>query len=234
VTDSNQPLFPIPSTGDGANPPPHGYPQIGATPSSVPATVRRSTSGRQIPQSWMITGGAVVAILAVIVAVVALVGSGDSHQASSQGGGDSSDPSATWGSSGVPEQSSTFDGAETATPSMDRRSATEVALNVSVPISQPTCDGSGIVVLGSAIRPGNYDDEIQRLLNRFPGAGYLRTDYTCPSLRPRSDAGTPIYAVYRPAGRTQSDVCAAVRSAGGDAYGKWLDMTTDPGYMLPC
>lgn len=74
---------------------------------------------------------------------------------------------------------------------------------MSAPITQPSCDGSGIVVLGSAVVPGKYDSEIQRLLNAHPGAFYLRTDHACPSLRQVSDAGTPIYAVYRPGGRTQ-------------------------------
>jgi serine/threonine-protein kinase len=109
-----------------------------------------------------------------------------------------------------------------------------VALNVSTPISQPACDGTGIVVLSNAVTPGRYDAEIQRALDAFPGASYLRTDHSCPSLRQVSDRGTPIYAVYRPAGRTLSEVCTAVRRAGGGAYGKWLDTTTDPGYILPC
>jgi serine/threonine-protein kinase len=40
--------------------------------------------------------------------------------------------------------------------------------------------------------------------------------------------------VFRPAGTTKSQVCAAVRSAGGDSYGKWLDTTTDPSDMITC
>lgn len=114
------------------------------------------------------------------------------------------------------------------------RPAAEVALNVSAPISQPACDGTGIVVLGSAVQPGRYDVEIQRFLDAHPGASYLRTDHACPSLRQASGAGDPIYAVYYPAGRTQPEVCAAVRAAGGDAYGKWLDESTEPTYRIPC
>ncbi|WP_167103446.1 hypothetical protein [Mycobacterium sp. DL592] len=108
------------------------------------------------------------------------------------------------------------------------------ALNVSVPMSHPPCDGLGIVVLANAVTPGRYDSEIQRALDAYPGSSYLRTDESCASLRKRDDAGNPIYAVYRPAGRTVGDICAAVRAAGGNAYGKWLDMTTDPKYMIPC
>ncbi|HRD11795.1 MAG TPA: hypothetical protein PLI79_08030 [Mycobacterium sp.] len=108
------------------------------------------------------------------------------------------------------------------------------SLNVSVPMSHPPCDGLGIVVLANAVTPGRYDAEVQRFLNMFPGASYLRTDESCPSLRRRDDEGNPIYAVYRPAGRSRDEVCAAVRAAGGNAYGKWLDTTTDPKYMIQC
>lgn len=71
------------------------------------------------------------------------------------------------------------------------------------------------------------------MLGHNPGSQYLRTDQSCPSLRQSKD-GNPIYAVYRLAGRTQGEVCAAVRAAGSGAYGKWLDYTTDPDYVIPC
>ena len=67
-----------------------------------------------------------------------------------------------------------------------------------------------------------------------PARSTLRTDQTCPSLRAATDEGNPIYAVFTPAGTTQSQVCATVRAAGGNAYGKWLNYTTDPGYIIPC
>ena len=67
-----------------------------------------------------------------------------------------------------------------------------------------------------------------------PGAFYLRTDQTCSSLRPATEAGNPIYAVFQLGGRTEREVCAAVRAAGAGAYGKWLDTTTDPGFVIPC
>lgn len=84
------------------------------------------------------------------------------------------------------------------------------SLNVSTPTSHPACDGTGIVVLGNATAPGSYESEIQSLLNRFPGTEYLRTNESCASLRPSLN-GNPIYAVYRVAGRTQGEVCSAVR-----------------------
>ena len=106
-------------------------------------------------------------------------------------------------------------------------------LNVSVPMSRPPCDGTGIVVLGSVTTPGQYAEGVQRLLNANPGASYLRTDQSCPSLR-QTLAGNPIYAVYRVAGRSPDALCDAVRGAGGGAYGKWLDTTTPPEKMITC
>jgi serine/threonine-protein kinase len=106
-------------------------------------------------------------------------------------------------------------------------------LGLSTPMSRPACDGTGIVVLGNATNPGSYAVDVQRLLNEYPGASYLRTDQACPSLR-QSLNGNPIYAVYRVAGGTEADICAAVRAAGGETYGKWLDTSSDPNsYIRP-
>ncbi len=101
-------------------------------------------------------------------------------------------------------------------------------LGLSVPMTRPACDGAGAVFLFAAVTPGAYASEIQHALNAFPGSRYLRTDLACTSLYQSSDDGNPIYAVYRPAGRTTATLCAAVAAAGGDAYGKWLDNSTDP------
>ncbi|RAV06234.1 serine/threonine protein kinase [Mycolicibacterium sp. GF69] len=107
-------------------------------------------------------------------------------------------------------------------------------LGLNTRITAPVCNGQGIVILGNVTTPGMYAGGIQRLLNQHPGASYLRTDQSCPSLRQADDEGDPIYAVFRYAGRTQSEVCSGVRAAGGDAYGKWLDYTTPPSYLIPC
>jgi serine/threonine protein kinase, bacterial len=107
-------------------------------------------------------------------------------------------------------------------------------LGLAQPISSPTCNGQGIVILGSVTTPGLYPAGVQQLLDAHPGAFYLRTDQTCPSLRPKTAEGNPIYAVFEPGGTTQSQVCARVHAAGAGAYGKWLDTTTDPGYVIPC
>ncbi|MGV0680636.1 protein kinase [Mycolicibacterium fortuitum] len=107
-------------------------------------------------------------------------------------------------------------------------------LGLRQPMSRPTCNGQGIVILGSVTTPGLYEAGVQRLLDAHPGAFYLRTDQTCPSLRAATEGGDPIYAVFVPGGTTYAQVCAGVRAAGGDAYGKILDYTTDPGDRIDC
>lgn len=90
------------------------------------------------------------------------------------------------------------------------------------------------MVLGSATTPGRYRQDIAEALSDNPGASYLRTDVSCPSLRQRSDDGNPIYAVYRAAGKTKRALCAAVADAGPGAYGRWLDTTSDPDIPVEC
>jgi serine/threonine-protein kinase len=107
-------------------------------------------------------------------------------------------------------------------------------LNLPTRLSVPQCNGQGIVILGNVTTPGLYATAIQALLSAHPGAYYLRTDRSCPSLRQVSDEGNPIYAVFEPGGRTRGEVCAAVNAAGTGAYGKWLDYTTDPAYIIEC
>ena len=107
-------------------------------------------------------------------------------------------------------------------------------LGLRTPMSDPPCDGRTIVVLGNITTPGMYPSGVQALLDANPGAYYLRTDQSCPSLRQASDERNPIYAVFRFAGRSEPEACAAVNSAGAGAYGKWLDYRHDPAYIIPC
>lgn len=58
------------------------------------------------------------------------------------------------------------------------------------------------MILDSADTPGKYREDVARALSNNPGALYLRTDLSCPSLRQAGERGYPIYAVYRPAVKT--------------------------------
>lgn len=122
----------------------------------------------------------------------------------------------------------------TSAPTAARPATRPGDLGLGTPISFPSCNGQGVVILGSVTTPGLYAAGVQRLLDAHPGAFYLRTDTSCPSLRQATDAGKPIYAVFSPAGTSKAQVCGAVLAAGGNAYGKWLDATTDPDYVIPC
>ncbi len=105
-------------------------------------------------------------------------------------------------------------------------------LGLTVPMTRPACDGTGIVVVANATAPGTYVAEVQSYLDRHPGASYLRTDQSCPSLRQSFDDGSPIYSVYYVAGRTQNEICELRNRVGG--YGKWLDTSSDPGSQVAC
>ncbi len=132
----------------------------------------------------------------------------------------------TVGASGTP--------AATGAPTAGASAAGSGDLGLTVPISRPACDGTGIVLLLASVTPGAYAAEIQAGLDANPGSSYLRTDQACSSLSQATADGNPIYAVYRVAGADQGAVCAAVRAAGGGAYGKWLDNTTSPSSVIDC
>ncbi|OFE16014.1 hypothetical protein BA895_21175 [Humibacillus sp. DSM 29435] len=133
---------------------------------------------------------------------------------------------------GVPDELLTY--FTTCDPDSVGSGARAADLGLATPISEPACDSSGIVVLGSATNPRSYRRDVDALLKAHPGASYLVTDRACPSLRQSTAAGDHIYAVYRPAGKTATSVCAAVNRAGGDAYGKRLDSASDPAATIRC
>lgn len=126
-------------------------------------------------------------------------------------------------SDGVPEQwLSSFHSCAT------REAPVSVDLGLSTPISSPACDGSGVVILHSAVDPDNYARDVQRALDANPGARYLRTDRSCSSLSPADAQGNPIYAVYLAAGPDRSDICRELGRSPAGSYAKVMDTTTDP------
>jgi serine/threonine-protein kinase len=100
-------------------------------------------------------------------------------------------------------------------------------LGLATPISTPTCDGIGIVVVENATDPATNRDVIAAALQKNPGAQYLRTDRSCPSLRPVDNQGNLIYAAYVVVGQGKSSVCNALPGYP-DRYGKVLDTVSDP------
>ncbi|MCZ4552703.1 serine/threonine-protein kinase [Gordonia rubripertincta] len=105
-------------------------------------------------------------------------------------------------------------------------------LGLSVPISTPACDGAGIVVVANATNPSSYRDEMAAALANNPGAQYLRTDISCPSLRQRDDNGNLIYAAYVVVGQGKTAICDAFGRFADDDYGKVLDSISDPAVFI--
>ena len=202
-------------------------------PAATPPGPDRSRSG----VVWGL-GALVVVLLVALAGVVGflLAGPDDEPPAAS--------PPVEWSSAAPASEEVTVTVTPTA-PAPPTTAATQAApagdrgntsgdLGLPVPMTRPACDGRGIVVLYSAVTPGAYGQEIGSALAQFPGASYLRTDMACPSLRQRDENGNVIYAVYRPSGYSKQELCADVRSAGGPAYGRWLDTTSDPAALVTC
>ena len=227
-----------PSAPPSSTPPPPAPPPP-APPAGVPAWSHppRPSNGASPARVAAFVGIGVAALLAVVLVV--FVGIRLMHTLTSSPTAPArtvSAPEPTWPTTRTtPTTTSiprTTAGRPGSPPSPRGRGPGDLGLPT--PISSPACDGSYIVVLGSVTTPGGYAEGVQKLLNAFPGASYLRTDESCPSLRPRDDKGNVIYAVYRYAGRTQSELCAALRSAPSGSYGKRLDYTSDPNTPLRC
>jgi serine/threonine-protein kinase len=105
-------------------------------------------------------------------------------------------------------------------------------LGLATAMSTPACDGSFIVILGSAVTPARYRADVQRLLDAHPDAAYLHAPTTgCGSLR-RQLNGADIYAVYSGPFATKNSACA--RRSGSGTYVKRLDNTTPPTQAVTC
>jgi serine/threonine-protein kinase len=101
------------------------------------------------------------------------------------------------------------------------------------PMQQPSCDGSYITVIASALGDSATAGGIAGLLEQYPGSEYLRTDQTCPSLRADVD-GAPIYVVYFGPFAFDSDACAARANGPDGAYARMLSTEVGPNHSVAC
>ncbi|MEV6641662.1 protein kinase [Amycolatopsis sp. NPDC051371] len=109
--------------------------------------------------------------------------------------------------------------------------ASSADLGLATAMSTPACDGSYVVVLGSAITPARYRADVQRFLDTHPGARYLHTPTTgCGSLRQQVN-GADVYAVFDGPFAAKESACAR---RSGSAYVKRLDNTTSPAQVISC
>lgn len=222
----DEPTAPVPpripevdDDGYGTRPTDYG------TDSQQLPTARRSSA---LPITLTIAAVAIVAVVAALTAGFAV------YRTMSRPAADTAAPSNSGTAETDSATSSTLRAPVVTSTVITQPVTVPGDLGLRIPMTRPACDGTGIVVLASLINPGQYARDVARALDAHPGAAYLRTDQSCPSLRQAMPDGAAIYAVYRVAGPTRSDVCAAVHAAGGDAYGKWLDTTSDPHRVIAC
>jgi serine/threonine-protein kinase len=157
---------------------------------------------------WWLVGAAVVAV-AVLAGAVALLWPTGTR------GGDPADQSPT---KTVPTT--------TEVPAAD--------LSVSVPLSTPACDGSYIVIVGSAINENDYQRTVQAFLDTHPGTQYLHAPSTgCRSLRHQVE-GADIYSVYHGPFPDEETACDTRVDVGGDSFVRRLDNTSTPENAVSC
>ncbi|WP_146073143.1 hypothetical protein [Arthrobacter sp. N199823] len=108
-------------------------------------------------------------------------------------------------------------------------------LGLSQPISYPSCNGSGVIILGTFFDPATNVAAIDRALKNNPGSMYLRTDLSCGNFRGPSldnSNGNSIYAVVKAIPGSKSDVCEAMKQY--DAAGEWLENGVDAAKNIQC
>ncbi|VVJ18581.1 Uncharacterised protein [Amycolatopsis camponoti] len=199
-----------------------------AAPPTRPATrVEPAVSPPRASKApWVVAGVALLALLGVVGWFAVLQPSTRAQPAATSAPPTSSAPAAP-PSSPVP--------VTTTRVSVRTSVATSVAsgadLGLATAMSTPACDGSYVVVLGSAITPARYRADVQRLLDAHPGARYLHTPTTgCGSLRQQVN-GADVYAVFDGPFTAKESACAR---RGGSAYVKRLDNTTSPAQVVSC
>lgn len=101
------------------------------------------------------------------------------------------------------------------------------------PMRQPTCNGGYITVLASAIGDQASADSIAAVLDTYPDSNYLRTDQTCPSLRPAA-GGEAIYVVFLGPFALDIDACTARSEGPPDAYARRLSEDLGPDHTVDC
>jgi serine/threonine protein kinase len=183
----------------------HALAQPPARPATLPVPHAAQPAARRGGRWWLI--GAAVVLAAALITTAALVGLphfGDRD----------------------PETQPTTTPSGTTSPDAD--------LSVSVPLSTPDCDGSYIVIVGSAVNPDEYQQDVKAFLDANPGAGYLHAPSTgCGSLRHQRE-GADIYSVYYGPFPDEDEACARRATEGGDAFVRRLDNTSSPKKTVRC
>ena len=101
------------------------------------------------------------------------------------------------------------------------------------PMRKPACDDEFITIIASAVGEQATAASIGAVLSGFPGADYLRTDQTCPSLNP-SLGGEPIYVIYFGPFDDEDDACDARSQGTSGSYVRILSNSLGPGHSVSC
>lgn len=212
----------------GTSPVPAAAPPTRQATRMAPAATEVRRRPSKAP--WVVAGVALLALIGVVGWFTILKPSSQAQPAATSSS--SSAPTST-----PPASSSTAAPPVSAPPVMTTQVSvrTTVAsgadLGLATAMSTPACDGSYVVVLGSAITPARYRADVQGLLTAHPGARYLHTPSTgCGSLRQQVN-GADVYAVYDGPFAAKESACAR---RGGNAYVKRLDNTTSPAQVVSC
>jgi thiol-disulfide isomerase/thioredoxin len=107
-------------------------------------------------------------------------------------------------------------------------------LGLQKPMARPDCDGSYVTFIGASVNPDQYAEEIAAYLTDYPDADYLRSDVTCASLRPATESGDAIYAVFFGPFATFGEACQARAQGPSGSYVKPLDNFSDPEQIPAC
>jgi serine/threonine-protein kinase len=124
------------------------------------------------------------------------------------------------------------------TASVETPTATETGgsdpLGLGVAMTSPACDGTWVVILGSATDPASYAAGVTALLSSNPEAKYVLTQGACSSLRQQTADGDQIYAVYLGPYPDQAAACEVSTGIGGGVYVKRMDATTPADQTWEC
>lgn len=192
----------------------------------------------------------------LVVAALALVGGGvaagvmaGSDEPSSSGSNSSSnspivrstDPSATAAvdAPATPDTQLSVGAPVSTTPAPAPGAASAVVdagdvLGIGTSMALPNCNGGYVTLVGAAVTPGQYPNQVRDILDRYPGTSYLLTRGQCTSLRQQMPDGSDIYVVYFGPYETAEEACFARVAGPVDAYVKRLDNTSDPNAAVDC
>jgi serine/threonine protein kinase len=185
------------------------YPETSPVPDSRAVPETRPHASRK--GLWWIAGTALAVVVAVLAVAAAL-----------------NWPSGTRGGQATSQTTTTPNVAPPSTETSD------MDLSLSVPLSTPACDGSYIVIVGSAVNPKQYQGSVQKFLDENSGAKYLHAPSTgCRSLRQQYE-GADIYSVYYGPFANKGKACAKRDSVGKDSFVRRLDDTSSPERAISC